>query len=192
MENYFIKKMKITEIIYYNGARDKICRLGLSSLFLEVQQIILETKISVLKEKWKNSAAVIRENLDEAFTKIGGWKKSAVGDVDWEKTLRYNESVISRIGVEVQVSARSDLVIRDLVHLKNNLHDGKIDAGVIIVPSDVFAYYLTNRCPNLRETKKVIEKDFPEAMTYPIIIMAIENDEFSDVALPKKKTKTGK
>ena len=43
--------MKITALKYYSGAKQKVCRLGLSSLFLEVQDIILNTKINIKDEK---------------------------------------------------------------------------------------------------------------------------------------------
>ena len=41
--------MKITKIRYYDGAKDKICRLGLADLFLELQQIIFDTTIPFFK-----------------------------------------------------------------------------------------------------------------------------------------------
>jgi hypothetical protein len=109
--------MKITKIKFYDGAKDKVCRLGLVGLFLELQEIILETEIRLLEEKEANGAAVIRKALDEAFVQRGEWNKQTAGGTDWIKRTRYNETILSRIGVEVQVSARSDLLIRDIVPL---------------------------------------------------------------------------
>jgi len=43
--------MKITKVKFYDGARDKVCRLGLADLFLEVQQIFFDTDIILLEEK---------------------------------------------------------------------------------------------------------------------------------------------
>jgi hypothetical protein len=40
--------MKITHIRFYDGAKDKICRLGVAHLFLELQEIILGTHIALL------------------------------------------------------------------------------------------------------------------------------------------------
>jgi len=37
--------------------------------------------------------------------------------------------------VEIQVSARSDMLIRDFVRLRNSLQQGEIDVGFIVVPS---------------------------------------------------------
>jgi hypothetical protein len=38
--------------------------------------------------------------------------------------------------VEIQFSARSDLVVIDLIHLRKAIVQGKIDIGVLVVPSD--------------------------------------------------------
>ena len=68
------------------------------------------------------------------------WVQSKSGDVDWTKRLRYNQTIVSRMGVEIQVSGRSDLLARDIVHIRNNLQDSHIDAGVIVVPSEITAF----------------------------------------------------
>lgn len=190
--------MKITKIKYYGGARDKVCRLGISHLFLELQQIIFDTEIRLLEKKDANSAAVIREALDAGFEALnegkseeeGKWIKTASGGVDWVKRMRYNHSIVSRIGVEIQVSARSDLLIRDIVHLRNSLQEGKIDVGVIVVPDDRLQQFIPDRTPSFKDAVRYVEEEFKEAMTFPIIIMAIEHDGPSDVPLPKKKGKS--
>ncbi len=102
--------MKITKVRYYDGAKDKICRLGLADLFLELQQIIFDTTILLLENKQANGAAVIREALDKSFENVGEWQKQTTGGVDWIKRIHYNYSVLARLGVEVQVSARSDFL----------------------------------------------------------------------------------
>jgi hypothetical protein len=142
----------------------------------------------LLEEKQANGAAVIRELLDEGFKGVGGWKQAAAGGIDWIKRMKYNETVIARIGVEIQVSARSDLLIRDIVHLRNNLQSGDIDVGVIVVPNDQLSYFLPDRTPCLRDAIRYVEQEFKEAMTFPIVLVAIEHDEQGD-PLPKKKQK---
>lgn len=89
--------MKITMIKYYGGAQDKVCRLGISHLFLELQQIIFNTDVYVQEKKDANGAAVIREKLDDSFESAGEWEKNVVGDIDWVKRIRYNNSIISRM-----------------------------------------------------------------------------------------------
>ena len=181
--------MKITKIKFYNGSKDKICRLGLSGLFLEVQQIMLETDIRLLEEKDANGAAVIRKALDDGFDTAGEWSKETTGGIDWIKKIRYNNSIISRIGVEVQVSARSDLLIRDIVHLRNSLQEGEIDVGVIVVPDDRLQLFLPDRTPSFKDAIRYIEEEFKEAMTFPIVVIAIEHDGHGK-ALGKQKRKS--
>jgi len=168
--------MKITQIRYYGGARDKIARLGLAHLFLELQQIVLDTPVYMLEEKDANGGAIVRECIDEGFINAKDWDAKKTGDVDWIKRARYNQTIISRIGVELQVSARSDLVVRDLVHLRNQLQKGDLDVGVLIVPSDHMQVFLPDRTPSFRDAVRYIEEEFKEAQTYPIVILAIEHD----------------
>jgi len=93
------------------------------------------------------------------------------------------------MGVEVQVSARSDLLIRDIVHLRNDIQSGKIDVGIIVVPDDRLEYFLPDRTPSFRAAVKYVEDEFKEAMTFPIVIMAIEHDGPGE-ALEKQKRKS--
>lgn len=181
--------MKITQIRYYGGARDKIARLGLAHLFLEVQQIILDTKVFLLEEKDQNSGAVIREALDKSFEEATEWKPRKTGGVDWTKRLRYNQTLLARMGVEVQVSARSDLIVRDLVHLRNKLQESEIDVGVIVLPSDQLEVFLPDRYPKISEAVKYIEQEFKEAMLTPLVLIAIEHDG-PGPALKKRKRKS--
>jgi hypothetical protein len=183
--------MKITSIRYYGGARDKVCRLALADLFLELQQILLDTRIELVEQAKANSAGVIREEIDRGFEKAADWVKTAAGGIDWVKRLRYNQTLMVKMGVEIQVSARSDLLIRDIVHLRNHLQESKIDVGVIVVPSDRLQSFLPDRTPSLRDALRYIEQEFKEATTFPIVVMAVEHDAPGKV-LPKKKTNKGK
>jgi site-specific DNA-methyltransferase (adenine-specific) len=92
-----------------------------------------------------------------------------------------------RMGVEIQVSARSDMLIRDVVHLRNSLQQGEIDIGIIVVPSVRLQSFLTDRTPSLKDALRYVEQEFKEATTFPIVIIAIEHDA-PGKALPKKKT----
>jgi len=182
--------MKITKIRYYDGAREKVCRLGLADLFLELQQILFDTRIEIAEQREANGAGAIREALDARFAAGADWVKTGAGGVDWVKRIRYNKSIVARIGVEIQVSARSDLLIRDVVHLRNSLQVGHIDVGVIVVPEDRFQTFLTDRTPSFRDAVRYIEQEFKEAMTFPIVLIAVEHDA-AGAAIPKKKTNRG-
>lgn len=179
--------MKLTTIKFYGGARDKVCRLGLADLYLELQQILLDTRIELLEESEANGAAHIREALDKSFEKGKDWIKKVSGGIDWIKRLRYNQTLMVRMGVEIQVSARSDMLIRDVVHLRNSLQQGEIDIGIIVVPSVRLQSFLTDRTPSLKDALRYVEQEFKEATTFPIVIIAIEHDA-PGKALPKKKT----
>lgn len=107
------------------------------------------------------------------------------------KRIRYNESIVSRIGVEIQVSGRSDLLARDIVHIRNSLQDSEIDVGVIVVPSKEFSLLLTDRVADFSYAVRYVEKELREAKTYPIILLGIEHDGLTDQPLPKKTTNLG-
>jgi len=66
------------------------------------------------------------------------------------KTKTVNGTTL-RLEVEVQVSARSDLLIRDVIHLRDSLEQGRIDIGIIVVPSDRLGPFLTDRVPRLKD-----------------------------------------
>jgi len=156
-----------------------------------LQQILFDTRIEIAEERQANGAAVIREAIDERFAKGTDWVKTSAGGIDWVKRIRYNSTFMARIGVEVQVSARSDLLIRDIVHLRNSLQKSHIDVGVIVVPDDRFQTFLTDRTPSLRDAVRYIEQEFKEAMTFPIVVVAVEHDGVG-TALAKKTTNQGK
>lgn len=183
--------MKITSLRFYGGSREKVCRLGLAELFLELQQIVLATHVVLQEVAEANGAAAVRESLDAQFLAAKDWVKTTSGGIDWVKRIRYNQTFMARLGVEVQVSARSDLLIRDIVHLRNSLQEGVIDVGVIVVPSDRLQTFLPDRTPSLRDADRYIESEFKEAMTFPIIVMAVEHDK-AGAPLPKKRTNRGK
>jgi hypothetical protein len=97
------------------------------------------------------------------------------GGVDWIKRQAINgRPRYICIGVEVQVSGRSDVMSVDLIHLRNELLQGKIDLAVLVVPSDRMAYFLTDRVARLSEAKRHIEVARAEDM--PFILIAIEHD----------------
>jgi hypothetical protein len=181
--------MKLTDVKYYDGSREKICKLGLADLYLELQEILISTKIELLEEKQANGAAEIRKALDDSFLKKDSWEKLSAGGIDWKKRVRYNRTFIAQLGVEVQVSSRSDLLIRDIVHLRNSIQIGEIEVGIIIVPNNRLQSFLPDRTPSFKDAIKYIEEEFKEAMNFPIIILAVEHDSTGN-ALKKQKRKS--
>ncbi len=145
----------------------------------------------MLNEKQANGAGRVREMIDDRFGEYEDWVQSKSGDVDWVKRFRYNETIVSRIGVEIQVSGRSDLLARDIIHIRNSLQDSHIDVGAIVVPSDEFEFLLTDRVANFSYAVRYVEQELREAKDYPIVLLAVEQDGYSDKALPKKITNRG-
>jgi hypothetical protein len=184
--------MKLSNLKFYGGSREKICRLGLSHIFLELQEILISTEIRILEEKQANSAGVVREMIDKGFRSMNDWVCAKSGDIDWVKRIRYNHSIVARLGVEIQVSGRSDLLARDIIHIRNSLQDSQIDVGVIVVPSDEFEYFLTDRVANFSYALRYVETELREAVNYPVVLIGVEHDGFADKALPKKVTNRGR
>ena len=58
--------------------------------------------------------------------------------------------------------------------------------------SDDFEYLLTDRVANYSYAVRYVEEEIREAQSYPIVLIAVEHDGFSDTPLPKKKTNKGK
>ena len=181
--------MKITDIKFYDGSREKVCKLGLADLYLELQEVLIKTKVNLLEKKDANGAGTLRKLIDKTFSEFEDWEKIVSGGVDWTKRVRYNRTFIAKLGVEIQVSARSDLLIRDIVHLRNSIQEGEIEVGVIVVPNNKMAEYLTDRTPAWKDAVRYIEEEFKEAMTFPIILIGLEHDDISDEPLNKQVTK---
>lgn len=168
-----------------------MCRLGLAHIFLELHEILISVDVRLKNEKQSNGAGRVRELIDERFAAFEDWVKTTSGDIDWVKRFRYNQTIVSRIGVEIQISGRSDALARDIVHIRNSLQDSRIDVGVIVVASDDMQALLTDRVASFSYAVRYVEHELREAQAYPIILIGIEQDGFADEALPKKTTNLG-
>lgn len=175
---------RITERKSYNGVETKIDRLQLRAVIDEIERILESVPLSVQEKPRANGAAVIREAIDASFDGAGGWEKTVSGGIDWIKRLADGRA----LGVEVQVSGRSDMLAVDLNHLTRSLHQGAIDVGLIVVPDDVLSTFLTDRTPSLSAARHHIEMRGAE--TYPLMIIAFRHDS-SGPPLPKRRTNLG-
>lgn len=173
---------RITDRREYNGFNRIIERHGLKELVEEALST-LGFQLLVREERHANGTRDLREQIDQGFEDLGGWTKVASGGIDWTKS---NERG-AKIGVEVQVSARSDLVAVDVMHLQKSLADGVIDVGIIIVPDDTLSRFLTDRTPNLRTAVRYVEQ---WASDRPVSIVAFRHDGPGE-ALPKMVTNLG-
>ncbi len=182
---------KITDEVPFGGAPEKIARLGLTPLYDEVKAIIGGFTLLVKEQKNANGGKAVRVMLDAQFEtrRATGWLKRQTGAVDWTKCRIINGTRVC-LGVEVQMSARSDLIIIDLIHLRLALTSGGLDVGVLIVPNDKLGPFLTDRGPKLADAKRMIREARVEDL--PIILLALEHDG-AGPALPKQpKRPTGR
>jgi hypothetical protein len=157
----------------YDGAEERISRLGLRPLVDEVRRIIKGLKIHLKEEKHANSGSALRKLIDARFEKARGWSQKTSGGADWKKGKRINGAIVC-IEAEIQVSARSDLVVIDIYHLRRSIQAGKIDLGILVVPTDRLSRFLRDRQPSLRETQRAIDET--DAKRIPLLVMAIEHD----------------
>ena len=175
---------RITRRRNYNGFEAKVRRLGLVPLIDEVESTVTGFRLVIEERRHANGTKVIREWLDQGFEKCGGWRKLTSGGIDWSKS----DSQGRRVGVEVQVSGRSDLLAVDVLHLKSELDAGELDAGIIIVPDDTLSRFLTDRTPNLRTAIRHLESSAPDIA---VQVLAFRHDG-TGPALPKAVTNLGK
>ena len=174
---------KIVEEIPYNGVQRKAKRLGLNTLVDEVRDLITGFKLLVKEERDSNGSAVVRKLLDERFRAARWVKASRPEDVDWTKNITVNGTNLC-VGVEIQVSGRSDSgLVMDVVHLKREISEGRMDVGIIVVPTDKLSHYLTDRTPSISSARMHVEQ--AEATRYAIILMSIAHDG-AGPSLPKR------
>ena len=164
---------KIVEEVYYDGARERIGRLGLTPIIDEIRGLLAGFPLLVKEQKDSNGGAAVRKLIDERFESVGGWAKKVSGDIDWIKCKTVNGTSVC-VGVEVQVSARSDLLVMDMIHLNAAFREGRIDVGFVVVPSDRLSKYLTDRAPCMSDAKKHAKA--ARLKDSSLVLFAIEHD----------------
>lgn len=179
---------KIVDERAFNGFERKVGRLGLRALLDEVRLLITGFDLRLYERKHANGAAELREMLDRRFAAAGGWFVRKSGGIDWTKCVSMQSARIC-IGVELQVSGRSDLLTNDLTHLMQAIEKGEIDVGIIVVPCDATAHFLVDRCPRFSNALDHVER--AKAQFSPLVVYGISHDG-AGPALPKRKTNTGK
>jgi len=164
---------KIVQEKSYNGAQAKTERLGLAPLMAELRSIVEGFDLRVREVKDANGGAAVRKMLDQRFGELPDWNTKVSGDIDWRKCTVINGTRVC-IGVEVQFSARSDLLVIDLIHLRKAIDQGEIDVGILVVPSDTLGRYLTDRAPKFADAVRHITEARVESL--PLVVIALEHD----------------
>lgn len=166
---------KIVDEQAFDGAENLIERLGLDELIADVRTIVTGFQLLIEEKRDANSAGAIRAMIDDRFKNADGWVQKKSGGVDWIKRQAINcRPRHICIGVEVQVSGRSDLIAVDLLHLRSQLLQGEMDLAVLVVPSDKLGGYITDRVATLSQATRHIRAGHYEEM--PFVMMAIEHD----------------
>lgn len=164
---------RIVEEQPYNGVRERVERLGLAPLLDELRGILQDFPLRVKEVRDGNGGAAVRKLIDARFERATGWTKKQTGDVDWTKCHTANGTRVC-LGVEIQFSARSDLIVIDLIHLRKALTDGKIDVAVLVVPSDRLGVFLTDRGPKIADARRHVRE--ARADDLPLLLIALEHD----------------
>lgn len=157
----------------YGGAETRIKRLGLTPLWDELERVLTGFRLTIREEQDANGGAAVRKLIDAEFAAAGGWTKKQTGDVDWTKCRTVNGTRVC-LGVEIQVSARSDLLIVDVDHLRQQIIAGAIDVGVLVTPSDKLAVFLTDRAAHYSAATQAVER--ARAHDLPILVIGLEHD----------------
>jgi hypothetical protein len=155
----------ISETRDYNGFAENAQRLGLDGLVAVAVSAVTDFRLFIEERKYANGTRGLRQTIDAGFARLGGWTKIIVGGIDWTKRNVRGASV----GVEVQVSGRSDMLAVDIMHLSAELIAGRIDVGIIIVPDDRLSRFLTDRTPNFRTAMRHVGN---RASDLPIRVLA--------------------
>ena len=158
----------------YNGALERINRLGLTPLLDELRHIITGFTLRVYEEKDANGGAAVRRMIDARFREAEGWRGKTSGGIEWRKCLVINGASVC-VGVEIQFSARSDLVVIDIIHLRQALTAGEIDVGILVLPTNRLSTFLTDRGPSIATAKRHVLAARAEDL--PLLLIALEHDE---------------
>ncbi|MGA2063590.1 MAG: hypothetical protein ABSG86_01410 [Thermoguttaceae bacterium] len=175
---------KTVEEVPYNGAVQRAERLGIGPLLEELREILTGFQLLVKEAVDSNGGAAVRRLLDERFAAATGWTRKQTGDVDWTKCHTVNGTQVC-LGVEIQVSARSDLPVMDIVHLRRAIEGGLTDVGVLVVPSDKLSLFLTDRAPCMSDAKRHV--GHAKAEDLPLILIAMEHDGPGPALAKQKK-----
>jgi hypothetical protein len=172
----------------YGGADARIQRLGLTPLWAELEVVLTGFQLIVLEQTDSNGGAAVRKLIDEEFARAGGWAKRTTGDVDWTKCLTINGARVC-MGVEIQVSARSDLLIVDVDHIRQQIIAGTIDVGVLVTLSDRLAAFVTDRVAYFSAATQAVER--ARAQDLPILVIGLEHDGAGPALAKQPKAQSG-
>jgi hypothetical protein len=166
--------------MFFGGAQNKIDRLGLQGIWNELENVLTGFEVRLNDHDNRDVGTVLRKLLDNRFRSLGSWNENQGEGVDWTRCHKVNGARVC-VGVEIQfsVSAQSDLLLVDLQYLYDEIIAGRIDVGVIVVPSTKLAQFLADDVATYRDAVRDIQR--ANASHYPLAALAFEHDRAGPV-----------
>ena len=180
----------VTEHMFFGGAQQKLDRLGLKGIWNELENVLTGFRIRLNKLDSRDAGIALKRLLDNRFRSLSSWNENQGEGVDWIRCHSVNGTRVC-LGVEIQfsVSAQSDLLLVDLQYLYDEIIAGRIDVGVMVVPSNKLAYFLRDDVVTYTDAVKDITR--ANASHFPLAVLALEHDG-PGPALTKRRTRQGK
>jgi hypothetical protein len=167
---------KLTERAFFGGSEERLNRLGLTNVWKELESIFTSFQLCIDGRDKTKSGIVLRKLIDARFRSADGWRGKRSSGVNWTRCHKIRDVRVC-LGVQVQlsVSAASDLLLVDLQFLRDEIAEGRIDVGVIVVPSDKLAYFLTDGIVRYTDAVRAVERT--QASYVPLAVLALEHDD---------------
>ncbi|MGH7848584.1 MAG: hypothetical protein ACREQW_25880 [Candidatus Binatia bacterium] len=157
---------------------------------MELQGALTAFQLCLAEKEEANNGAAVGAVVDGRLRAVGGWVSSHKSGIQWTKSHEVKGTrVCIAVRVQFAVSAASDLLFIDLQYLCDEIIAGCIDIGVIVVPSNKLAYFLTDRVARYSDAVKAVER--ARASDLPLAVLALEHDG-PGPALMKRQTRQGK
>ena len=166
---------KFTERTFFGGSKERLDRLGLTNVWKELANILTNFQLCLDKRDNTDRGIVLRKLIDARFRSTTGWKGKRSGGVNWTRCHKILDVHVC-LGAQIQlsVSAESDLLLVDLQYLRDEIAAGRIDVGVIVVPSDKLAYFLADGVVQYSDAVRAVERT--QTSYLPLAVLALEHD----------------
>ena len=200
-----IKNIFAPKVSGEHSAEEIIFRRGLGDLFSELREAILSIHLGVSdtprvggKTPLPGLSQALNRAIGCSLTSLGWSSRRAPGAArpqstsDWAKTRPSGLSFMGEIGLAVEVQFGNHYQFNaDVQRLAEAILEGKIIAGVSIVPSDKLAQYKADRTASFSNAKEKLERWLgiwaaSGAILLPsIMIIGVEHDVLLGSAQPK-------
>ena len=199
-----IKDIFAPKVTGEHTAEEVIFRRGVGELLVELRDVLMRTKLLITDTPRKKAEtpipgvpSALNLALAVSLTSLGWTKRQAPGstsanaNLDWHKMRPSGLSYMGDVGIAVEVQFGNNFQFNaDVQRFAEAILQGKIIAGVSIVPSDKFARYKADRGASFSDAKSKLERllsiwSGSGAILIPsIMIWGIEPDGFMQSEKP--------